>query len=89
MSGLERKGDYGTIPLGKICDKCNLDSPNIVIEPVCGSHSQLWEIFYCVDCEVKGFVNVSAHHHTLSIFKWNKDVPVAIHWLREWKGLDA
>lgn len=80
---------FERVPLGSICQKCFLDSPNIVVEPVCASNRQLWSVFWCVDCGAKGLVNVSVHHNRLEIYRWSGKVAATHLWLRMWGSLDG
>lgn len=84
-----KPGRFGTIPLGKLCNRCTLQSPNIIVEPVCSSQRQLWSIFWCVDCGMKGMMNVSIASNVLELYTWNPKAPVARHWLRDWIGWDS
>lgn len=73
-----RKPPFGKIPLGdKICSKCTLDSDCLVRHIVSCSERQLWEAFWCVDCKVKGLVNVSIQFNNLQIFQWDDSSPIA------------
>lgn len=76
-------------PLDGICDRCTLGSPNIFVEPICSSQRQLWSVFYCVECQVKGLVNVSIYHPIVNIYQWSDRAPAAIYWTREWNGEDS
>lgn len=84
----KKPGRFGKIPLGKLCDRCNLESPNIVVEMVCASQRQLWSVVWCIDCGMKGLMNVSINENVLELYHWNANAPVARHWLREWAGWD-
>lgn len=85
---MKKPGRFGHVPLGEICERCFLDSPNIIVENVCCSKRQLWSIFWCVDCGEKGLVNVSIHHKVLEIYPWDEKAPAAKLWVRDFLGWD-
>ena len=86
---MKKHGRFGDVKLGELCAKCTLSSPNIVTVPVCTSSRQLWSIFYCINCPVKGLINVSVYHPNLEIYRWNSKSPVVQNWSRNWDGWDA
>ena len=74
----KRKPPFGKIPLGdKICKKCTLDSDCLVRVVVSCSERQLWEAFWCVDCDAKGLVNISIQFRNLQIYTWDPRSPIA------------
>lgn len=84
-----KPGRFGKVPMGSICGKCTLESPNIIVEPVCSSQRQLWSIVWCVECGVKAMLNVSVNENVLELYEWNSKAPVARLWIRDWTGWDG
>lgn len=80
---------YGEIPIPSFCSSCTLDSECIVVEPVCCSVRQMWSIFFCLRCDVRGLINVSTYFPQLEIYKWKDDSPVVRNWIRIWRGWDS
>jgi hypothetical protein len=85
---MKKAGRFGSVPLGEMCESCTLDSPRIMIEPVCASKRQLWSVFWCIDCKVRGLINISVHHPLLEIYQWNEKSPVVQNWIKQWSGWD-
>lgn len=83
------KSRFGCVPLGELCEKCNLDSPNIVVQSVCSSQRQLWSIFFCLDCGMRGLMNVSVNENILELYQWNSNAPAAKYWCSDWAGDDV
>lgn len=85
---MTKPGRFGKVPLGELCERCTLDSPCIMIEPVCASKRQLWSVFWCIECKVRGLINISAHHPLLEIYRWSDSSPVVQNWIKQWSGWD-
>ena len=86
---MNKPGRFGEVSLGELCKKCTLSSPNIVVEPVCASIRQLWSVFWCLNCRVRGLINVSTYHPNLEIYRWNDKSPIVQNWMRQWGGWDG
>ena len=84
---MKKPGRFGNVQI-PTCESCTLDSPRIVVEPVCSSKRQLWCVFWCIDCKKRGTINVSVHNPILEIYRWNDKSPVVQLWMRQWSGWD-
>lgn len=80
---------FDNVKLGIICETCTLESRCLVREVVACSASQLWEVFWCVDCPARGFVNVSVQENRLTIYTFAESSPIAKHWQHTWTDWDT